>query len=135
MMSIYYSFQHIWFNGTAGGAIYSEFNVLPVTQMQMITASSFNIMEGDNINFEFAVHDLSHDDRWAGAVKNVEWDLEPSVATLQYDDPWNDMYQYSGVIDVDIGAGFGRWGGAGDGSFVRFTGSENLYPGRRCELS
>ncbi len=98
-----YSFQNFWFNGTAVGAIYIEFIVDPVTNINLISTNNIDVLEGDIITIDFEVLDRSHNSSWADSIKTISWDLEANISTLTYiGKQTNNYYKYRIILNTSI---------------------------------
>lgn len=98
-----WSFQFRWFNSTHAGAVAIPFNVIPVTDIQIVTPSSntIDVLEGDIVTIEVITLDYSHNSSW-GAPTYVNWEVENRSLALQgfYSD--NLHYLYSTTLNTSI---------------------------------
>ncbi|MHA2278072.1 MAG: hypothetical protein ACXAC2_20015, partial [Candidatus Kariarchaeaceae archaeon] len=97
-----WSFQFRWFNGTSAAAISVEFDVLPVTVIEIVTPGTvIDILEGDTVNIEIATLDYSHNSDWT-IPGNVTWEFnttsDPIVMTNEGSNGTH--YNYTTSIDT-----------------------------------
>ncbi len=91
-----YTFQFIWYNGSAVGALSVEFGVKPVVDFTLLTPNpSITVLEGTEIAVDMILLDRSHPDgNWTSAVNSLTWDMDTYAITSMglYSDGYSYLY-------------------------------------------
>lgn len=97
-----WTFQFRWHNGTQAGATYITFNVIPVTDLSLVSPlDPVTVVEGETLDIQVSTLDKTHNSSWADPG-TVQWDYDSITMTLDGLAVDGIHYSYSTSINTSI---------------------------------